>query len=71
MNTKIMAPDIPNSDVVAELRARAEATCDRYGVQRREQCVNAFLRLAESFRWRTMPPPEIEEGTLEQGGCRS
>ena len=66
MTTKIMAPDIPNSDAVAELRTRAEATCDRYGVQRREQCVNAFLRLAESFRWRTMPPPEIEEGTLEQ-----
>lgn len=50
MTTKIMAPDIPNSDAVAELRTRAEATCDRYGVQRREQCVNAFLRLAESFR---------------------
>lgn len=66
MTTKIMAPDIPNSDAAAELRTRAEATCDRYGVQRREQCVNAFLRLAESFRWRTMPPPEIEEGTLEQ-----
>ena len=66
MTTKIMVSDIPNSDAVAELRTRAEATCDRYGVQRREQCVNAFLRLAESFRWRTMPPPEIEEGTLEQ-----
>lgn len=46
MNTKIMAPDIPNSDVVAELRARAETACDRYGVQHREQCVNAFLRLS-------------------------
>lgn len=28
MTTKIMAPDIPNSDAVAELRTRAEATCD-------------------------------------------
>ncbi|QLP99426.1 MAG: hypothetical protein HZY78_03295 [Burkholderiaceae bacterium] len=64
MTTKIMAPDIPNSDAVAELRTRAEATCDRYGVQRREQCVNAFLRLAESFRWRTMPPLKLKKAHL-------